>query len=175
MDRVTCFSAPLSRPAIGYHSRQRFISPLRMDAVSESAKPDPKNEESNSENAPQRTYSAKPQGVPPKTSASWSKIGMEGFDHKGTGSALQWDLRPAKFRTKEEGAGLCDLCRGTGKAPCSFCNGRDYIGPNGQVVGCNACKGARVTTCSTCYGSGKHLDIEGNWFLRDFSKILTRD
>lgn len=175
MEPVTCFASPVLPPTQVRSARAVCSFRIRMSGGIESADDNASNDDHSSGvvESPNEPPTL-PKG-PPKSNASWSKTGLDGFEHKGTGSHIGWDLRPSSLRTPEEGSGTCDLCRGTGETLCSFCFGEDYIGPNGRNVQCNACKGKHILKCSVCYGSGKQIDIEGNWFTRNFSKLLRRD
>lgn len=116
----------------------------------------------------------KPVGPPPKSTATWANVWLPEFPRKGAGSIVGWDLRPGTLKGEDEGKGVCGLCEGTGEGlPCSMCNGHDFMGPEGTVV-CNGCKGKHFVACSTCYGSGKQLDIVGDWWKLDFSKFLRK-
>jgi hypothetical protein len=92
-----------------------------------------------------------------KTTATWANTCHEDFPFKGAGSQSDGDLRPSTLRT--EGAGTCDMCKGTGKRVCSLCLGRDYLGADGSAVKCAACNGVYGVQCGSCYGSGKQVDI----------------
>jgi hypothetical protein len=111
--------------------------------------------------------------APPKSSATWANEWLPEFPRKGAGSFIGWDLRPSMLKGKDGGAGVCDMCRGTGGNVCTICNGHDFMGPNGKVV-CNGCKGKHTVECVTCYGSGKQLDIAGEWWKVDFKKFLSK-
>lgn len=112
--------------------------------------------------------------APPKSTASWANVWLPEFPRKGAGSVIGWDLRPSTLKGDGEGKGVCDLCSGSGEGVlCTMCNGHDFMGPDGTVV-CNGCKGKHVMPCSTCYGSGKQLDIVGEWWKVDFTKFLRK-
>lgn len=111
--------------------------------------------------------------APPKSNATWANVWLPAFPRKGAGSVHGWDLRPGTLKGEEGGAGVCDLCRGSGEGPCTICNGHDFMGPEGVKI-CNGCKGKHVVPCGTCYGSGKQIDIVGEWWNVDFGKILSR-
>jgi hypothetical protein len=109
---------------------------------------------------------------PPKSSATWANVWLPQFPRKGAGSVIGWDLRPSTLR-EEDRSGVCDLCRGTGSTVCTICNGNSFMGPSGPVE-CKGCRGKVTVQCGTCYGSGKQVDIVGEWWKVDFSKFLRK-
>jgi hypothetical protein len=119
---------------------------------------DPADVESSPELTPTPIRRPPQPGPVAKSTATWDDKFHEEFPIKGSGSLIGWDLRPSEFREPENGAGICDLCRGTGQTACSFCQGNDYMGPDGTVK-CLACEGKYQVPCPACYTSGKQVDI----------------
>lgn len=94
-----------------------------------------------------------------RSNASWANDFFPGFGKKGPGSRPDWDLRPKSLRSKEEGSGICDSCKGTGLMTCSFCQGGDYFKSDGSHMKCPACDSKKTITCSACFGSKKQVEL----------------
>lgn len=120
------------------------------------------SEKTNEDPAQQPASSENQTSKPKKTirsNASWANEFFPGFERKGPGSRPDWDLRPKSLRSKDEGAGVCDSCKGTGVMICTFCQGSDFYKPDGSVQKCPACGGKSDVTCSACFGTAKQIEL----------------
>jgi len=70
-----------------------------------------------------------------------------------------WDPKH-KTRQAEHHKQRCSRCRGSGRAPCSICNGRGEVMKGTDLRGlptfikCNGCFGLKSVRCSACAGEG---------------------
>lgn len=94
-----------------------------------------------------------------RSSASWANEFHPQFGRKGPGSRPHWDLRPKSLRSVDDGAGICDNCKGTGIMSCTICNGNVSYDENGCALTCGGCKNKFQVTCSTCFGSKKQVEL----------------
>lgn len=136
--------------------RRRGLCMLASEGSKSNGSSDEKNGTGNSrEDKPTRK---KPQKTI-HSSASWANEFLPEFGRKGPGSRPHWDLRPKSLRSDDEGAGVCDNCKGTGVMDCSICSGLISYDENGTALMCGACKNKFQVTCSTCFGSKKQVEL----------------
>lgn len=156
MSQAFISSSPLL-PACKWH-RRKAVCMLASEGGGEG---DTKSAEE--KNGAGNTRANKPTPKKPektiRSNASWGNEFYPQFGRKGPGSRPHWDLRPKSLRSDDEGAGVCDDCKGTGIMDCSLCNGAPSYDENGSVLICGACKNKFQVTCSTCFGSKKQVEL----------------
>lgn len=164
---------PFARPAAG---RTPSVCP-RMVAEPKPASPKPANPPKAADPpvAPRDEHDEKVKFKPIRTvksSASWAYTFVDTFGAKGPGSRPLWDLRPASHRNKGVVETLpCDFCEGTGVQVCSFCEGNPWY-EDGKEVSCPACGGEHHVTCSTCFGTGKQIELTEGWWEKGVAALF---
>lgn len=161
MTKTTFISPAL--PCSGVRGNRRTAVCMTSEGNNEDPGENPTSPQSNS-SKPKKTI---------RSSASWANEFFPGFGRKGPGSRPDWDLRPKSLRSKDEGAGVCDSCKGTGLMTCTFCQGSDFYRPDGAVLKCPACGGKSNVTCSACFGTSKQIELVSypSVFLNFFSSL----
>lgn len=149
------FAAFIQGPGLPLRANTRLRSGVRMCAPTPSDRQNSQNSQPPKKSKPAKKI---------KSSATWANVFLPEFGSKGPGSRPQADLRPKSLRPKEEGQGICDNCKGTGLAVCSFCNGLDIYAADGSVTTCPACNGEKYVTCHVCFGTGKQIELVDNWW-----------
>jgi len=65
-----------------------------------------------------------------------------------------------KLKSSDKHKQRCSRCRGSGRAPCSVCNGRGEVMKGTDLRGlptfvkCNGCFGTKTIRCGACAGEG---------------------
>lgn len=144
-----------------------------VDEPASDSQPESDLSSSNSENRPKKLERVVKKRITTiRSTATWANVFLPEFGRKGPGSNPDWDLRPKSLRKPEEGAGVCDSCKGTGTMTCSFCNGNDFYDQEGHACKCPACESKKNITCSACFGSKKQIELEGNWWEKGVAALF---
>mmetsp|Transcript_5002 Transcript_5002/g.13483 ORF Transcript_5002/g.13483 Transcript_5002/m.13483 type:complete len:141 (+) Transcript_5002:67-489(+) len=80
---------------------------------------------------------------------------------RGPGSRPKFDLRPKRFRAKEEQ--VCGMCSGSGETFCSICEGVANVRTDGTLLKCPKCGGTNVVSCGNCRGTGALPELVEGW------------